>query len=159
MQSGQSILTIIGTNAERLAIGANELLPLTQFLESDLNNRYEWQGSSWKQISTSGVALVSEAVAGTQFASGTLTDGTLRTVVMANSKLGATVWTVPANGDTVTVKYSLDGGITYDAWPKGAVTGGATPATFSDARTAACTHISFQRTTGAGTTSTYGVTQ
>lgn len=86
--------------------------------------------------------------------SGTLTDGNAVIYQMANISFGATVWTTPAAGDTITISYSVDNGTTFTTWPAGAVT-----STTSDTLVGAITHIKFQRTAGSGTTSTYGVTQ
>lgn len=59
MQSSSiDIIKISGTNAERLALPANQLSPYLQFLESDTNNKFEWNGNSWNQISTAGAANV-----------------------------------------------------------------------------------------------------
>lgn len=84
--------------------------------------------------------------------SGVLSDGTARDVVGAGLPLPATVWTRPAAGDTVTVSYSVDGGVNFTTWPSGAVTSFA-----QEVLVSGVTHIRFQRTAGAGTTSTYGV--
>lgn len=86
------------------------------------------------------------------FASGILKDGTAVVVPMGRAPLPATVWTRPAAGDTVAVTYSTDGGKNYNNWTPGAVTA-YTEAIF----TFGVTHLKFQRTVGAGTTSTYGI--
>lgn len=88
----------------------------------------------------------------TAHAQGALLDGVAVIVNMGRAPLPSTVWTRPVAGDTVTVSYSVDGGANYTAWPLGAVTAYA-----EDARTTSCTQIKFQRTAGAGITSTYGV--
>ncbi len=81
-----------------------------------------------------------------------LANGTAVIIPMSGAPIPASVWTVPAAGDTVTVSYSVDGGTTYTAWPNGSVTAAA-----SDVLTSGVTHLKFQRTVGAGTTSTCGV--
>lgn len=84
--------------------------------------------------------------------SGTLESGTAEIVNMYAKPLPATVWTTPVAGDTVTVSYSVDNGVSYVIWPNGAVT------SFSkDVLLSGITHLKFQRTAGAGVTSTYGV--
>ena len=87
--------------------------------------------------------------------SGYLTSGTAVIVNLVGfyipTKIGVTV----VVGDTVTVSYSIDGGITYIVWPLGAIT--STSLVTSDTLAAPITHVKFQRTAGAGTTSTYGV--
>lgn len=51
----ESRLVFRGTNAERLALQTINLEPLTLFITSE-GNKYEWDGNSWVQISTSGSA-------------------------------------------------------------------------------------------------------
>lgn len=89
-----------------------------------------------------------------QFIHGKLADGTAVVVNMKGAQIPCTVWTVPAAGDTVTVSYSVDGGVTYTVWPPGAVI-----AASNDTLVGPVTDIKFQRTAGAGTTSTYGIAQ
>lgn len=87
-----------------------------------------------------------------QFKSGTLADGNAAYISMLEAPLPATVWTTPVAGDTVSVWYSVDNGVTYNAWPNGAVTAFA-----KDTLLSGVTSLKFQRTAGSGTTSTYGV--
>lgn len=94
---------------------------------------------------------------GAVWKSGTLTNGNAVIIPMADAPFRCSVWTVPAGGDTVTISYSMDNGTTYTAWPQG--TSGAVTVTSSDTLIGAITHLKVQRTAGAGTTSTYGVTQ
>jgi hypothetical protein len=82
----------------------------------------------------------------------TLVDGTAVSVEMRNSPLPSTVWVKPVAGDTVAVKYSVDGGVTYSAWPPGAVTVATDYALYSSV-----THLQFQRTVGTGITSVCGI--
>lgn len=112
---------------------------------------YQSNGSAWIPVTTGDV------MAGGQFASGTLADGNAVIIPMAGARLGCVVWTEPVVGDTVTVSYSYDGGTTYYEWPHGPVTSTSTDK--ADTVNGAITHVKFQRTGGAGTTSTYGVTQ
>lgn len=81
-----------------------------------------------------------------------LVDGTAVVHPMAGAALPSTVWVKPVAGDTVVVSYSVDGGVTYAAWPLGAVTVATDYALYS-----AVTHLKFQRTVGAGITSVVGV--
>lgn len=82
----------------------------------------------------------------------TLADGTAVTVDTKWMDFPLTVFANPVVGDTVTVSYSCDGGTTYTTWSPGAVTT-YTESVFDSG----ITHLKFQRTGGAGTTSTYGV--
>lgn len=84
--------------------------------------------------------------------SGVLESGTAEIVNMYAKPLPATIWTLPVAGDTVTVSYSVDNGVSYNTWPNGAVT-----AFSKDMLVSGITHLKFQRTAGSGTTSTYGV--
>lgn len=83
---------------------------------------------------------------------GTFLDGVAVVVDMQFKPLPCTIWTVPVAGDSITISYSLDGGVTYTVWPNGIVT-----AKSSDILLSGITHLKFQRTAGAGVTSTYGV--
>lgn len=85
----------------------------------------------------------------------TLVDGTAVVVPMVGAPLPATVWAQPVAGDTVTVSYSRDNGTTYTAWSLGDITSAS--ATKELAFFSGVTHVKFQRTAGAGTTSTCGV--
>lgn len=82
----------------------------------------------------------------------TLTSGTAQTLSAKGLPLPATVWTRPVAGDTVTISYSTDNGANYQTWPSGAVTSYT-----EDVLDSGVTHIKFQRTAGAGVTSTCGV--
>ena len=95
---------------------------------------------------------MSTTTMGGKFSSGTLVDGTPVIIQMYGASLPSTVWVVPVAGDTVLVEYSMDGGVTYDNWPNGAVV-----ARSKDVLVSGTTHLRFSRTAGAGTTSTYGV--
>lgn len=89
---------------------------------------------------------------GASIISGTLADGTAVAKSMETMPIPATVWVVPASGDTVLVEVSFDGGTSYENWAKGSVTARA-----SDVLNSGVTHLRFTRTAGSGTTSTYGV--
>lgn len=80
----------------------------------------------------------------------TLLDGNAVVVPMGGAPLPATVWVNPTVGDTVTVSYSCDGGTTY-------IVRFAATAYAEDVLVSGITHLKFQRTAGAGTTSAYGV--
>lgn len=82
----------------------------------------------------------------------TLTNGDAKTFSMRGVPVPATVWAVVAVGDTVTVEISFDGGVTWVAWQKGAIT-----ASDYDTLNSGCTHIRFTRSAGSGTTSKCGV--
>jgi hypothetical protein len=84
--------------------------------------------------------------------SGVLADGNAVTHAMRGMPLPCRVWVKPAAGDTVAVEYSSDNGVSYDPWPNGPVTANA-----EDGLDLGVTHLKFQRTAGAGVTSTYGV--
>lgn len=92
---------------------------------------------------------------GRNFSDGTLADGTAVVIDMLGAPMPCTVWARPASGDTVTVSYSVDGGQNYEVWQQG--TSGAVTAYAADVLLGPVTHVKFQRTAGAGTTSTYGV--
>lgn len=79
-----------------------------------------------------------------------LADGTAVVVSMAMAALPSSVWVRPAAGDTVVMSYSLDGGVNF-------TTGITATAYAEDKFIAGVTHVRFQRTAGAGTTSTAGV--
>ena len=81
-----------------------------------------------------------------------LANGVAVTISMMGASLPATVWVNAVAGDTVKVSYSLDG-INYSDWPKGDVVGVAS----NDVLDSGVHSIKFQRTAGAGVTSTYGV--
>jgi len=83
---------------------------------------------------------------------GTLTNGTAQIKNIKGIPFPATVWVQPAAGDTVTVSYSRDDGASFTTWPNGAVT-----AASEDILDSGYTHLQFQRTAGAGTTSTWGI--
>jgi len=87
----------------------------------------------------------------------TMVDGTAIVIDMEGAPLPATAWTVPVAGDTITVSYSLDGGVSYIAWPNGAVTSASAAALKELVFYGGVTHIKFQRTGGAGITSTCGI--
>ena len=89
------------------------------------------------------------------FASHVLVNGTAVVEPMNGAPLPSTVWANPVAGDTITVSYSLDNGVTYTAWSLGAITSDS--ATKQLAFFSGVTHIKFQRTAGTGTTSTCGV--
>lgn len=146
---------LVGTAAERSTYASSNVVQaMARWMESDTGDEYVYDGNSWVQAGQAGASHVVEAIAGSQFASGTLVNGNAVVVPMAGARIGAAVWVVPAAGDTITVSYSLDGGTTYENWPDGPVTVAS-----NDAIAAAVTHIRFQRTAGAGTTSTYGITR
>lgn len=107
-------------------------------------------GQRKSQKSKNGIAYYSQAMR--SFSSGTLANGTPVVVATEGAPIPATVWVVPAAGDTVLVEYSLDSGVSYDNWAKGSVTARA-----NDVLNSGVTHLRFTRTAGAGTTSTYGV--
>ena len=86
---------------------------------------------------------------------GYLTSGTAVIVNLVGFSIPTTIGVTVVTGDSVTVSYSIDGGLTYIVWPLGVITA-ASPNT-SDTITTPITHVKFQRTAGAGTTSTYGV--
>lgn len=83
---------------------------------------------------------------------GVLADDEVVILEMGMYPVPCTVWTVPVSGDTIAVSYSLDGGVTYEAWPNGSVT-----AASHDVLVSGVTHLKFEQTAGSGTTSTYGV--
>lgn len=82
----------------------------------------------------------------------TLLNGDAVTYDVTGAPLPMTVWTVPVTGDTVTISYSFDDGVTYTTWPNGAVTTAS-----SDVLLSGVTRLKFQRTIGTGITSTYGI--
>lgn len=86
------------------------------------------------------------------FLSGVLANGNAQVFSAVGMPLPATVWVNPANGDTVTVSYSLDNGVTYTEWEQGAAT-----SLTADVLVGGVTNLKFQRTAGSGTTSTFGV--
>lgn len=86
------------------------------------------------------------------FAKRGLPDGTAVDLNMAQSPLPATVWARPGAGDTVTISYSTDGGVSWNVWGPGAVTAYAESIFDSGV-----THIRGQRTAGSGAASEYGV--
>jgi hypothetical protein len=90
-------------------------------------------------------------IMGGQAFKGVLVDSTAVVVDAKMLPVPCTVWTVPVSGDTITVSYSLDGGVTYTTWPNGAVTAASNDVLYSGV-----THLKFQQTAGSGTTSTYG---
>lgn len=140
-----------GPTADRPAAGSQDGAAGMEYWHTDstYGKRERSDGAKWIDI-TSG----SDAMDGVQFASGTLLDGNPVIVPMAGARMGCTVWVEPVAGDTVTVKYSRDDEVTYYDWPRGPVTTGD-----ADVLVGAITHLSFQRTAGAGTTSKYGVTR
>lgn len=81
-----------------------------------------------------------------------LTNGEAVIIEMKAIPVPRTVYVIPAVGDTITVKYSLDEGVTYTAWTKGACTSYT-----DDVLTGPVHSLSFQRTAGSGTTSKVGV--
>jgi hypothetical protein len=87
----------------------------------------------------------------------TMVDGTAIIIEMEGAPIPATTWVVPVAGDTITVSYSLDGGTSYIAWPNGAVTSASAAALKELVFYGGVTHLKFQRTGGAGVTSTCGV--
>lgn len=80
----------------------------------------------------------------------TLTDGTAVQKPMGGYPIPLTVWVEPAVGDTITVSYSVDSEVTYKTLV-------ATTTSWEVRFDSGITHIKFQRTAGAGTTSTCGV--
>lgn len=87
--------------------------------------------------------------------SGYLTSGTAVIVNLVGFSIPTTIGVTVVVGDSVTVSYSVDGGLTYVVWPLGVIT--STSPITSDTLAAPISHVKFQRTSGAGTTSTYGV--
>ena len=87
----------------------------------------------------------------------TLPDGNAVVVDMDSAPIPATVSVVPVAGDTVEVSYSLDGGVTYILWENGAVTSASPDAAKQLVFYSGITHLKFQRTVGAGVTSTSSV--
>lgn len=85
----------------------------------------------------------------------TLINGTAIVKYMQDITLPATVWALPVAGDTITVSYSLDGGTTYLAWELGDITSASSEKALMFY--SGVTHIKWQRTAGAGITSTCGV--
>lgn len=90
------------------------------------------------------------------FSNGTLTSGDAVVVAMGGAPIPATITASPVAGDTVTVSYSTDKGSSYTVWPQG--TAGAVTAKTRDVLQSGVTHIKFQRTAGAGITSTFEIT-
>lgn len=86
---------------------------------------------------------------------GVLLNATPIVIYMRGAPVPATVWVNPVAGDTVTVEYSLDSGITYAAWELGAITSAS--ATKALVFFSGITNLRITRTAGAGVTSTYGV--
>lgn len=96
-----------------------------------------------------------------QFASGRLTDGNA-VVVDVRSMPGAGAWGSPpliahvlpmdGTGDGITVSVSNDGGNTFSVWPLGEC---REPA--AELLVAAATHLKFQRTSGGGSQSRWGI--
>lgn len=78
-------------------------------------------------------------------------------IPMDFAPIPATVSVIPVAGDTIAVSYSLDGGVTYIAWDNGPVTSANTDAEKQLAFYSGVTHLKFQRTAGAGTTSTWSI--
>lgn len=111
---------------------------------------YQNERGGMQQYTPEGAAHTRPTMSGAQFASGTLANGVAVIVPMAGAPLPATVTVNPAAGDTVSVWYSLDGGARYTL--RSAVT-----IYTEDVLSGGVTHLKFQRTAGAGTTSTYGV--
>lgn len=85
------------------------------------------------------------------FLKATLTNGDTQTFSMLGAPLPATVWVIPASGDTVAVSVSFDG-VNFSEWELGAVTKATADSLISGVHS-----IRFQRTAGSGTTSTCGV--
>ena len=83
---------------------------------------------------------------------GTLTDGTARTVDLRGVAQPLSVWVRPVAGDSITVSYSYDLGANWTVWPNGVAT-----VALMDSLVSGITTLQFQRTAGAGVTSTYGV--
>ena len=84
----------------------------------------------------------------------TLSDGTRRIYPIYALIAGAiapTAWAKPRNGDTVTVEYSYDGGVTWET-PIAVTT-----VNWSDTIVGGLTHVSFTRSAGTGSASTVGV--
>jgi len=98
---------------------------------------------------------ISQLIAAKQFASGTLTDGNAVVLMIPDPPPGwMAVWVLPMAGmsDGITVFYSQDGGTTYTPWPMGEA-----KAPIADVIVATATHLKFQRTSGSGHQSRWGV--
>lgn len=83
---------------------------------------------------------------------GTLADGTAVTVNVADWPVPMTVWTEPGSGDAVTVTYKAGASAPAQSWPAGPVTGYA-----DDIVLGPIYSVTFQRTSGSGSASKYGV--
>lgn len=98
-------------------------------------------------------------ITGRAFASGNFAAGTAIPIKMDEAHIGDLVWCKAAGATTIVVEYSVDGGVSYDAWT-GAAT--VTSATISTDRQKgidyALTHVRFTPS-AADASSTYGITQ
>ena len=93
------------------------------------------------------------------FAKGKFTAGTAVVVSMAGSRSISLVWCKAAGATTITVEYSVDDGVSYDAWPGDApVTAASVTKQRQQQLTGALTHVRFTPSV-ADAASTYGVTQ
>ena len=114
-----------------------------------------WNDTTQEFVEVSNVNPMPVGVTSTRsVTSGTLINGTAVIVPMLTANYPATVWVNAVAGDTVAVSYSVDNEVTYTAWPNGSIVGAATS---NDTMNSPITHLKFQRTAGAGVTSTYGV--
>jgi len=94
-----------------------------------------------------------QVMKGENVLSGVLTSGTAVILSAKDLPLPATVWVEPVAGDTVTISFSLNGGLTYNTCIPNVVT----TVPYYNSLVTGITNIKFQRTAGSGTTSTFGV--
>jgi len=92
-----------------------------------------------------------------EFTRGFLINGSPFIVSMKGKPIPATISVEPVAGDTVAVKFSVDGGNTFHDWIHGAVTSSTDFSSRYAIFVAPLTHVSFQRTVGTGTTSAWSI--
>ena len=93
------------------------------------------------------------------FTKGNFAAGTAVVVSMAGARIGSIVWCKAAGATTITVEYSMDDAVSYDAWPGDApVTAASVTKQRQQNINGALTHVRFTPS-AVDATSTYGVTQ
>ena len=119
-------------------------------VSANVNKRLRDMGDgTHAEVVSPGASRMSGAV----FASGTLANGDLVSIPMAGAPVPCVIGVTAVTGDTVTVTYSRDGGVTW----KPLIPASVTSADQEWRLGSGVTHFGIQRTAGTGTTSTYQV--
>lgn len=88
------------------------------------------------------------------FVEGILTSGEAITIIVSGLAVPFTVWVNPTHGDTISVYSKATENAPQILWVPGAVTEAT-----ENVRLGPCHSIVFQRTSGSGSTSGYGISQ